>query len=138
MKLARIVSSSVLLAVVAASACGDGDRSDSGGAADGSAGEVKVSAAARSEAEALFRSLCSTCHGTEGRGDGPGASEAIQPRSFADAEWQASVSDERIRTVITLGGAAVGLNPAMPAQPQLKSKPEVLAALVDIVRGFGE
>lgn len=31
------------------------------------------------EGAALFKTLCSSCHGTDGRGDGP-AAEAMQPR----------------------------------------------------------
>ena len=49
---------------------------------------------------------------------------------------QASVTDDHIIKTITLGGAAVGKSPMMPAQPQLKGKSEVLAELVRIVRAF--
>jgi hypothetical protein len=38
--------------------------------------------------------------------------------------------------VITLGGAAVGKSPMMPAQPALKGQTATLDALVQIVRGF--
>lgn len=118
-------------------ACGDDSAAGSSGSRGGEP-SVEITAAAREEARTLYTSLCSTCHGVEGRGDGPGASAQLKPRTFTDAAWQQSVTDEHIAKVITLGGAAVGLNPAMPAQPQLKSKPQVLAALVEMVRGFGE
>ena len=36
-----------------------------------------------------------------------------------------------------MGGAAVGKSPAMPAQPQLKEKPEVVAEMVKLIRTFG-
>lgn len=89
------------------------------------------------EAKALFDSLCFTCHGTSGHGDGPGAASLNpKPRTFADVAWQDSVDDAHIEKVIVFGGAAVGKSPMMPAQPQLKGKTEVLAALVKIVRGF--
>lgn len=92
---------------------------------------------ARKEAVTLFQSLCSTCHGTTGHGDGPGAAACEpKPRSFADAAWQSSVTDEHIVKTVTLGGAAVGKSPQMPAQPQLKGKTEVLQNLVEIVRNF--
>lgn len=89
------------------------------------------------EARALFDSLCFTCHGAAGRGDGPGAAALDpKPRSFADASWQESVTDAQIEKAIVYGGAAVGKSPMMPAQPQLKGKAEVLGGLVSIVRGF--
>ena len=89
------------------------------------------------EAKALYESLCFTCHGLTGRGDGPGAAVLDpKPRTFTDAAWQDSVTDEHIHKTIVFGGAAVGKSPMMPAQPQLKGKTEVLAALTKIVRGF--
>lgn len=89
------------------------------------------------EARALFDSLCFTCHGTSGHGDGPGAAALDpKPRSFADAVWQDSVTDEHISKVIVFGGAAVGKSPMMPAQPQLKGQTDTLAGLVKIVRDF--
>ena len=36
------------------------------------------------------------------------------------------------------GGAAVGKAPTMPANPDLDSKPEVVAELVKYVRGLGQ
>jgi hypothetical protein len=78
------------------------------------------------------------CHGAGGKGDGAG-SAALQPkpRDFTSAEWQASVTDEHIAKIISYGGAAVGMAPIMPANPDLVDKPEVVAALVKTVRGFG-
>ncbi len=93
--------------------------------------------AARKEANDLYQSLCSTCHGPSGRGDGPGAAACDpKPRTFLDVAWQSSVTDEHIVKTVTFGGAAVGKSPQMPAQPQLKGKTEVLQHLVAIVRGF--
>jgi len=96
-----------------------------------------VDGAGAKEARALFDSLCFTCHGLHGHGDGPGAAAMNpKPRSFADAAWQDSVTDEQITKTIVFGGAAVGKSPMMPPQPQLKGKDDTLAALVKIVRGF--
>ena len=92
---------------------------------------------ARQEAQATFQSLCYTCHGNRGLGDGPGAAACEpKPRSFSDSVWQDSVSDQQIQRTIVFGGAAVGKSAQMPAQPQLKGQDEVLAELVAIVRGF--
>lgn len=134
-QLSRAITLPLLLILAA---CGGGNQA----AATGSPSTkqaAKPAAAGVGEAKAaeLFQSLCSTCHGSSGLGDGPGAAAINpKPRSFADAAWQASVSDEHIGKVIVFGGAAVGKSPFMPAQPDLKSQPEVLAALTKIVRGF--
>src|SRR5260221_4479703 len=90
------------------------------------------------QAHAMFATVCITCHGETGRGDGP-AAKALEPkpRNYTDAAWQASVTDEQLKTIILKGGAGVGKSAMMPAQPQLESQPEVLDALVKIIRGFG-
>lgn len=95
--------------------------------------------AAAEEARTTFNTVCATCHGPTGHGDGPGAAALNpKPRNYTDKAWQASVTDEQITKTILLGGAAVGKSPAMPAQPQLKEKPEVVRELVRIVRSFGK
>ena len=69
-----------------------------------SAGKVDMTAARE-----VFNSRCSACHGTSGRGEGPGAAALTpKPRNYTDATWQASVSDEQIKKTNLLGGAAVG------------------------------
>lgn len=111
--------------------CGGGGKSPEAGTQDGAA------APGAKEARALFESLCFTCHGLTGHGDGPGAVALNpKPRSFADAAWQDSVTDEQITKTIVYGGAGVGKSPIMPAQPQLKGQTAVLEALVKIVRDF--
>ncbi len=86
-------------------------------------GQERVEAAAT-----LWRLSCTGCHGAEGHGDGPNA-----PGPMADlssAEWQASVSNEDIARVITLGEGA------MPAFGQLVA-PAGIVALVEHVRRLG-
>jgi mono/diheme cytochrome c family protein len=95
-------------------------------------------AGARAEAEQIFTSRCSTCHGATGQGDGPASAGLTPPpRNFHDPSWQASVSDDHIRQIIQYGGAAVGRSPAMPANPDLTSKPEVVEGLLGHVRSLG-
>lgn len=92
---------------------------------------------ATGEAEKYFQQRCVVCHGNTGHGDGPGAAALDpKPRTFSDPEWQDKTSDERLEKVITEGGASVGLSPGMPAHPDLKSKPEVLKALIAKIRKF--
>lgn len=98
------------------------------------AGKKAVSA---EEAQKQFKLMCASCHGETGKGDGPGSAGLTpKPRDFSDPDWQASVTDKHINTIILRGGASVGKSPAMPPQPLLKSKPELLEAIVRHVRGF--
>jgi mono/diheme cytochrome c family protein len=92
---------------------------------------------AEAAARKVFKTKCVVCHGDHGAGDGPGAAALNpKPRAFGDATWQASVTDDHIKSVILKGGAAVGKSAAMPPNPDLKPKPEVVAELVKIVRAF--
>ena len=89
------------------------------------------------DAKSLFRTKCVVCHGDHGAGDGLGAAAIVpKPRAFADPEWQASATDDHIKKIILEGGPAVGKSPAMPPNPELKGKDEVLSALVKIIRDF--
>ena len=89
------------------------------------------------EARRIFGARCSTCHGTGGRGDGMAArSMKPPPRDYTDPAWQASVTDAELTRIIVLGGAAVGKNSMMPAAADLTDKPEIVAELVKIIRGF--
>lgn len=93
---------------------------------------------ARDEAEQIYATRCQTCHGPEGAGDGPGsAGLSPKPRNFQDPEFQQSVSDDHLASIIQYGGAAVGLSPTMPGNPDLTSRPEVVEALVAKVRDLG-
>lgn len=130
-------------------ACGDGGESGPSGTPSEAAEPapkpasqpqaVSISAEARSAAEEIFESRCVTCHGPQGAGDGP-ASAGLEPkpRNFQDPEWQDSVTDDHIEKIILYGGAAVGRSAAMPANPDLIAKPEVVAALREYVRGLGK
>ena len=89
-------------------------------------------------AQALYATLCVSCHGPEGRGDGPMAANLDpKPRNYADPEWQAGIRDEDIKAIIVKGGAGVGKSKWMPGQPQLEGDPK-LDMLVQIIRGFGQ
>ena len=96
------------------------------------------SAAAVSEADQIFKSRCTTCHGPAGKGDGA-ASAALnpKPRDFSDPAWQKSVTDEHIEKIVLNGGPSVGKSPLMPANPDLSAKPDVVRALRDMVRHLG-
>lgn len=89
------------------------------------------------QAEEIFRQKCTVCHGTTGHADGPGAAALNpKPQVFVDAAWQAKVTDDELTKAILGGGVAVGRTPGMPANPDLQTKPEVVAELVKIVRKY--
>jgi mono/diheme cytochrome c family protein len=88
-------------------------------------------------ADQIFTTRCATCHGTDGKGDGPASATLNpKPRDYTNEEWQKSVTDEQIKKTIVEGGAAVGKSPLMVPNPDLKDQPVVLDGLVRIVRGF--
>ncbi|MEZ4433188.1 MAG: hypothetical protein R3F65_12335 [bacterium] len=106
-------------------------------AAPAPAAEHPIIAEVGGEAANVFRTRCGTCHGLSGKGDGA-AAQALnpKPRSFEDAEWQGSITDDHIRTVIVKGGTAVGKSPLMAPNPDLEGKADVIDGLVKIVRGM--
>lgn len=105
----------------------------------GGGGAVTVSAEAQKEAQAKFDTLCSTCHGKTGIGDGPSAAALNpKPRNYTDKAWQSQVDDEYLAKFIVEGGAKMGKSIFMPASPDLASKPEVVQGLIKIIRGFGK
>lgn len=96
-----------------------------------------VTSAAAGEANDIFVTRCAPCHGETGEGNGPAsATLSPKPRNFRDAAWQSSVNDTHIEKIIQYGGGAVGKSPAMPANPDLVGKPQVVAALRDRIRGL--
>jgi cytochrome c oxidase cbb3-type subunit 3 len=131
-----ILSSSVLLSILAASCGGDAP----GAATTGAPLAAAPAATAESGgfgARDVFDGVCFTCHGGTGHGDGPGAAACNpKPRTFADAAWQDGISDEMIKKVIVMGGVANGKTATMPAHPQFKGQDQMLDGLVAIVRGF--
>jgi mono/diheme cytochrome c family protein len=116
-------------------ACGKNAQEESGAgqSAGGSASE------APSEAQAFYTKRCVECHGATGGGDGRSA-DSFTPKlaNYNDPAWQASITDDQIKQIILKGGVRLGKSPAMPSNPRLKERPEVLDGLVKIIRGFGK
>jgi len=147
---------SALAFALAAAACGQGEEAKppSAGGAPGQAAAPPATApapapaapaaaaggeAASAEARQIFESRCVTCHGPEGAGNGPASAGLTPPpRNFQDPAWQKSVTDTHIEQIVQYGGAAVGRSPAMPSNPDLTGKPEVVAALRAYVRGLAK
>jgi cytochrome c553 len=109
------------------------------GTAGGAGSAATTASKAAFEARRQFQTICATCHGPGGKGDGQAAAALNpKPRNYTDKAWQASVTDEEIKKIILGGGQAVGKSPVMPAQMQLANQPEVLDELVKIIRAFGK
>jgi cytochrome c553 len=129
----------IVLALALAAGCGKKNQAPEAEPAVSDPGSAVAANAPAEEAQTTFKTVCAVCHGETGVGNGPGAASLTpKPRNYTDKAWQASVTDDQIKQTILMGGAAVGKSPAMPAQPQLKEKPEVVAALVQIIRSFGK
>jgi cytochrome c553 len=89
------------------------------------------------QAATIFKTRCSTCHGMDGKGNGPAALTLNpKPRNYTDPAWQKSVTDDHIKEIIVKGGAALGKSPNMLANPDLADKPDVVEALMRKVRSF--
>ena len=96
-------------------------------------------AADQAEAREVYQSSCITCHGPSGDGDGLGAAGLpTKPANFTDAACQKTIGDDEIARAIVGGGAVVRKSPLMPANPGLASKPGVVAALREMIRGFAK
>jgi mono/diheme cytochrome c family protein len=122
-------------------ACSEGERKTEPAAPSAPAAVAPSpaldAASATAEADKIFAERCATCHGARGAGDGPASQGLVPPpRNFQDPQWQASVSDAHIETIVKYGGAAVGKSPAMPANPDLNSRPEIVAALRAHIRAL--
>ena len=99
----------------------------------------QIPPAATKEADEIFKARCALCHGPGGKGDGPTAAALNpKPRNLTDAAWQKSVADAHIETIVLNGGPSVGKSPLMPPNPDLSGKPDVVKALRQIVRHFGQ
>ena len=125
----------IAIALVLSAACGK--SSDSGQEPKAKSAKAPAQSAAQKQAGEIFVNRCTPCHGAAGGGNGPAsASLSPKPRDLRSEVFQAAVTDEHIEKVIQYGGAAVGKSPAMPANPDLADKPEVVQALRAKVRSF--
>ena len=108
-------------------------------APSGSSATAAITPQARADAADIFESRCVTCHGEEGRGDGPAASNLNpKPVDFHNRDWQKSIDDATIARAIVHGGSAVGVSGEMAANPDLADEPAVVTALVLHVRELGK
>jgi mono/diheme cytochrome c family protein len=81
-----------------------------------------------SAGRALFAAQCASCHGNEGRGDGPMAA-MFRPADLSDPTLQSARSDEDLANAITRGK---GRMPSFGAQ----LRPEAVPLLVRLIRSW--
>jgi len=68
------------------------------------------------EGKEKFQQICASCHGPEGKGDGPAAAALDpKPRNLSDAAYVSGLTDDHIFKTVKEGGAAVGKSALMPA-----------------------
>ena len=94
--------------------------------------------------KATFTTLCVSCHGTGGKGDGPvGAMLQPPPRDFAQGDFKFDTdgdgkagTDTDLAAVIRQGAAAFGGSPLMAPNPSLSD--DDVANLIAFVRSLKE
>ena len=97
---------------------------------------VAVGAEQAFDAKGAYATVCTTCHGPAGAGDGPGAA-ALNPKpaNFGEAAFWEGKTDDALVKVIREGGAAVGKSALMPAWGGLYNEAQA-QALVDYIKTF--
>ncbi len=71
-----------------------------------------------------WQSNCFTCHGPQGRGDGP-TGHLFKAQDLTRADWQAATSDEQIAETIRNGKGRM---------PKFDLPPEVVTGLIKRIR----
>lgn len=68
------------------------------------------------EGKKTYAALCTSCHGTTGKGDGPAAlALPVKPQNHTDGKHMNALTNEYLFNIIKSGGAGVGKSPLMPA-----------------------
>jgi mono/diheme cytochrome c family protein len=94
---------------------------------------AKAAAGDAAKGKVLFEQNCATCHGVDGKGDGPTgqalAAQGIHPRNFTVGDFKFDTdkdgktgTDQDLFNVITNGAAAYGGSPLMAPWGQLSEQ----------------
>jgi hypothetical protein len=77
------------------------------------------------------------CHGASGKGNGhAGRGLTPSPTNFTDPHWQRSRSNRELARIIVEGGAALNASPLMPGNLDLRQQPQLVQALIALIRRF--
>ena len=106
------------------------------GVAETGTAEMAAPAEQAFDAKGAFGTVCSTCHGPAGAGNGPGAA-ALNPKpaNFGDPAFWQGKTDEELVKAIREGGASVGKSALMPAWGGLYNEAQA-KALVAYIKTF--
>ena len=86
------------------------------------------------EGKPLYVQWCASCHGADGRGNGPNAKWlAMKPANHANAARMSTRADDALYDTIAGGGTVMGMSPLMPAFGATLSDAQ-LRALVTYLR----
>ncbi|MGE0826371.1 MAG: cytochrome c [Candidatus Binatia bacterium] len=88
------------------------------------------------DAKKLYDQTCSTCHGPNGKGDGP-TGKVLQPKPADLSTALKGKEDTYISKAIHEGGASVGKSPLMPSYKGLLTD-EQIRGLVQYVKGLSQ
>ena len=89
------------------------------------------------KAKQLFSERCSSCHGAEGKGDGPAAVALppdMKPADLATGKYKFATDEAKFKELLSKGGIGVGLSPLMPMQAGLGD--EDIKSLYELVKSF--
>lgn len=86
------------------------------------------------DARPLYDKNCASCHGPNGKGDGP-AGKILKPPAPDLSTTVKKASDADLAKIIKEGGKAVGRSAAMPAYGA-KLTDDQIQGLVQLVKGF--
>jgi caa(3)-type oxidase subunit IV len=102
-----------------------------GAAGEPAAGPApSVAVAAAFDARGTFTTICASCHGAAGGGDGPGAAGLTpKPAKFSDPGFWAGKTDAELLKAIREGGASVGRSATMPAWGSMYNEEQARALL---------
>ena len=100
------------------------------GVAGEHAGGSVAAPAAGFDARGTFTTICASCHGPTGGGDGPGAAGLTpKPARFSDPAFWTGKTDAELLKAIREGGASVGRSAAMPAWGSMFDEEQARALL---------
>jgi mono/diheme cytochrome c family protein len=119
----------VILGAIVLSACGGAaptavQRENPPAAFSGKTNALAGNADAISAGKAEFTTLCATCHGETGAGDGPAAS-ALTPKPANLDNTAKDATDAYIFWRISEGGSMAPFNSAMPAHKDTMSEEQI-------------
>lgn len=76
--------------------------------------------------KAKYLEHCASCHGKEGKGDGPDAKDLNpKPRNHTDGSFMNRLRDNYLFTVVKNGGQAVGKSDQMPGWGNILSDQDI-------------